>query len=244
MPSRPFSDCRTMSVPARDEVRHQRRHPDPEVDVHAVAQLARRAPGHLIARQGGHARRSSCGRSAARSVFRSFAALDDPLRRRSPGCGPDRGRAAPGSTSSSTSAIVTLRRGRHHRVEVARRLPVDEVAEAVALPGLDQREVGAERRLEHVACARRTRASPCRRRRPCRSRSPCRRPGCRRRRRGSARPASPAGVSSTSSLPLEEQLLERLVLADVARDHLLDLAVGEQDPEPLVVDAAVVRDDA
>jgi hypothetical protein len=36
-------------------------------------------------------------------------------------------------------------------------------------------------------------------------------------------------------------LLEDLVLADVGRDHLAQLAVGQQDPQPEVVDATVVR---
>jgi hypothetical protein len=53
----------------------------------------------------------------------------------------------------------------------------------------------------------------------------------------------PCGLSSTSSSPLEEEPLEDLVLAHVGRDHLLHLAVGEQDAEALVGGAAVVRDD-
>jgi hypothetical protein len=41
-------------------------------------------------------------------------------------------------------------RGRAQRVEVARALAVDEVAGAVALPGVDQCEVGDDRLLEDV----------------------------------------------------------------------------------------------
>ena len=55
MPSMPFSDCSTMSHPGGDVVGHQRRHADAEVDVHAVAQLARGALGDLVASQGGMA---------------------------------------------------------------------------------------------------------------------------------------------------------------------------------------------
>src|SRR5215831_19480198 len=43
--------------------------------------------------------------------------------------------------------------GRHHGVEVARRAAVDEVAGAIALPGLDEREVSEQRTLEHVLAA-------------------------------------------------------------------------------------------
>src|SRR5690348_8019850 len=41
-------------------------------------------------------------------------------------------------------------RGRHHRVEVSRRLAIDEIAAAIAPPRLDEREVGMQRRLEYV----------------------------------------------------------------------------------------------
>src|SRR5256885_16713814 len=40
--------------------------------------------------------------------------------------------------------------GCHHRIEVASRSPVYQIAEAVAFPGLHEREVGAERLLEHI----------------------------------------------------------------------------------------------
>src|SRR4051812_20412028 len=43
-----------------------------------------------------------------------------------------------------------LRRGRHDRTEVPRRLAIDEVPPAVAAVGLDQRDVGVDRMLEHV----------------------------------------------------------------------------------------------
>jgi len=42
---------------------------------------------------------------------------------------------------------------RHDRTEVARRLAIDEVAPAIAAQRLDQREVGADRMLEHVVPA-------------------------------------------------------------------------------------------
>src|SRR5690349_2895512 len=42
------------------------------------------------------------------------------------------------------------RGGGHHRIEVARGLSKHEIAHAIALPGLDEREIGMERRLEDV----------------------------------------------------------------------------------------------
>src|SRR5436190_21832196 len=41
----------------------------------------------------------------------------------------------------------------HHRIEIARRPPIHEVADPIALPGFHEREVGRERPLEHVRLA-------------------------------------------------------------------------------------------
>src|SRR6185437_8491407 len=43
-----------------------------------------------------------------------------------------------------------LAAGRDHRIEVARRLAIDEVAGLVALPRLDDRQLRPDARLEHV----------------------------------------------------------------------------------------------
>ena len=59
------------------------------------------------------------------------------------------GSSSPGSTRCSTSTIVSLRGGRHHRIEVARGLAVDEIALGVALPGMDERDVGGEPGFHH-----------------------------------------------------------------------------------------------
>ena len=98
---------------------------------------------------GGMARRSSCGRSAARWAFRSAAPCDDALD------------VDPGRVDAVGIELARLDQdldlgdgdapgGGDHRVEVAGGLPVDQVAEAIALPGLDDGQVGAQRRLEHV----------------------------------------------------------------------------------------------
>ena len=136
------------------------------------------------------------------------------------------------------------RRGRHHRVEVARRPAVHEVADAVALPGLHEREVGR-------AAASRARSG---------------RPSMIARllafgderavagRREEAADAGAAGANPLGERALRHQLdldlagqelpLELLVLADVGRDHLPDLPRLEQDADAEVVDAGVVADDA
>src|SRR5262245_22483537 len=44
-----------------------------------------------------------------------------------------------------------LRGGRHDGIEIACSLAVDEIAEAVALPRLHEREIGLQRLLEDVA---------------------------------------------------------------------------------------------
>src|SRR5712692_952828 len=46
-----------------------------------------------------------------------------------------------------------LRGGRHHRIEVARRLAISQVAPLVALPCLDESEVGSQRAFHDVGAA-------------------------------------------------------------------------------------------
>ena len=132
--------------------------------------------------------------------------------------------------------------GRHHRIEVPRRAPVDQIAEAVALPCLHEREVGPERLLEHVSLAfddarflafgddRAVRG-----------------------RREEARDAGAGGPHPLGKRPLRHQLdfdlaaqelaLELLVLADVGGDHLLDLPGAQEQAGAEVVHAGVVADD-
>src|SRR5258708_26185177 len=134
-----------------------------------------------------------------------------------------------------------LRRRRHHRIEVPRRLAIDEVARGVALPRLYQRHVAEQAALHHVFLAveglgllafgdlgadaglgvegRDARAA------------------------GAAALGQRAlPVELDLELAFEVELGEGLVLADVRTDHLLDLAVLEQQPEPRAIDAGVVAD--
>ncbi len=149
---------------------------------------------------------------------------------------------------------------RHHRIEVHRRVPVDEVAEAVALPRFHHREVARDRRLEHDGAAvefarlllgrslRDDSVGPV----PEREAAVADR-GARAGRRVEGGDSGAAGAETLGERSLRSQLdlelagqvlaLELLVLADVARDHLGDLLVSKEDPEPEVVDPAVVRDD-
>src|SRR6185312_10017176 len=105
-----------------------------------------------------------------------------------------------------------------------------EVAERVALPRLDQREVDLEAPLEHVPApvelARLLAFGDLR---------------AVARRRVEARDAGPAGAQALGEralrVPLhlqaavEGHLLERLALAAVGHDHLLDLPVADQGPD-------------
>ncbi len=151
------------------------------------------------------------------------------------------------------------RRG-HHRVEVHRRVPVDEVAEAVASPRLDDREVAADGRLEHVGAPVELARLLLRRvlgdrpvRRVAHGQAAVAHGRAGAGRRVERRDAGAARAQALGERALRRELdlelarevlpLELLVLADVARDHLRDLLVPEQRPEPEVVDPAVVRHD-
>src|SRR5207253_6261999 len=122
---------------------------------------------------------------------------------------------------------------RAQRVEVAAGLAKEEVAPAIALPRLDDREVAANRVLEHAALAGDLAAllafSDLR----------AKAGGRVERFDPRAAGAQPLGERALRAqldleLPRQELLLEDLVLAYVARHHLLDLALRQQDSEALV----------
>ena len=131
---------------------------------------------------------------------------------------------------------------RHRRVEVARRAAEHEVAGLVGALRLDQRDLGQQGALHDVGVAvelARLLAL-----------------GDQRADAGAGEERGDAGAAGAELLgeralrrELELELagqvlaLELLVLADVARDHLLDLARLEQLAEAEAVDAGVVRDD-
>src|SRR5215472_15907051 len=130
----------------------------------------------------------------------------------------------------------------HQRREVAGGLTKDEVSPPVTLEGTDDREIGHERRLEHVL-------PPV--------------DGAGFLAGGDLRPHSGGGVEASNSaaagadplrqralriqlhleLAAEELPLELLVLPDVAGHHLLNLLGLEQDAEPQIGSAAVVGND-
>ena len=128
------------------------------------------------------------------------------------------------------------------RVEVARGLAEHEVAGCVGLPRLDQRHVGLQRGFHHVVLAvelarflafgdDRAVAGAGEERRDAR--------------------AARAQALGQRALRIEFEFqfagqvlaLEFLVLADVGRNHLADLARGQQQAEAEAVDAGVVGDD-
>src|SRR5215467_1555565 len=133
-------------------------------------------------------------------------------------------------------------RGGHHRVEITRRAPVDQVTQAVAFPRFDEREVGPERLLEHVTPAvddpgflALGHDRPVRRR--------CEEALDARAARAHTLGERALGYQLHFELAAQELALELLVLADVGRDHLPDLPCAKQNPCTEVVDAGVVADD-
>ena len=145
MPSMPFSVCSVTRMPVGDVVRHQRRDADAEIDVEAVAQLLGGARGHLVAGPGHQL--PLLRRHGASARLRIGALLDALLVF---GTWTMRCTKMPGVWMlvrvdlAGRHQLLDLGDGhlagrRHHRVEVARGLPVDEVALGVALPGLDDR---------------------------------------------------------------------------------------------------------
>ena len=133
----PFSLWTTISRPGGQIVGDQGRQADAEIDVGAVGNVLRCAPRHLAAGESGHV-------GFATATTRST---------KMPGvC------TAFGVERAKLHHLAHLRhrearRRRHHRIEVPRRLAIDEIAPAVAALGLEERHVGLDRRLEHVQLA-------------------------------------------------------------------------------------------
>ena len=132
--------------------------------------------------------------------------------------------------------------GGHDRIEVPRGLSIDQIALGVGLPGMDDRQIGAQSALLHIQPAVEfllrlalgdLRARPG--------------GGEERRNPGAARADSFRQRALRVELDLQfagQVLLgEGGVLADVGADHLPHLPGLQQHPQPDVVDAGVVGDD-
>ena len=151
------------------------------------------------------------------------------------------GSMSPGWTRCSTSATRDLAGGRHHRVEVARGLAVDEVAFGVALPGMHDGQIGDQAGLHHVLLAVELADFLAL--------------GDQGADAGLGEEGGDAGAAGAAALgeralgiELDLQLAgqelpgEGLVLADIGRDHLPDLARLQQHAQADIVDAGIVGD--
>src|ERR1700719_148284 len=134
-----------------------------------------------------------------------------------------------------------LRGRRHHRIEVARGLPVNEVAFAIGSPSMNDRKIGDQATLHNIALSvevadflalRHQGADTC-------LGEECRNAGA-----AGAYPLreSALGIEFELELATEIKIGKELVFADIRRDHFADLAALEEQPEPGPVDAGVVRD--
>jgi hypothetical protein len=226
-----------------DVVRDERRNADAEIDVEAVLELLRGAGRHLVAGPSHGRFRCPLGRVAlaGRALLDALLGardVDDALDVDSGGDD------VVGIDLARLDQMLDLGdgepgRGRHHRIEIARRLAVDEIAFRVARPSVDERDVGEEAGLHHVGLVVEVadflalgdngadaRAGE----------------------EGGDAGAPGADAFGERALRIEFELElarevetgENLVLANVARDHLLDLAGLEQDAEADPVDAGVV----
>ncbi len=129
--------------------------------------------------------------------------------------------------------------GCHHRIKVARGLAVNEVAGSVALPGVHNREIGNKTGFHDVLLAVELAHFLA-----FRNQSADAGLGIE---RGNARAAG-ADALGQRSLRIEFEfqftgqvlLCEQLVLADIGRDHLLDLAGFQQPAQSDAVNARIV----
>ena len=130
-------------------VRHQRRNADAEIDVKAVAQLLGGARGHLVAGPGHQtsprsARRRACASVRCSMRFCGVGHVHDALHENA-GREDVVGIDLAGLNEMLDLGDRDLAGRRHHRIEVARGLAVDEIALGVALPGVHDGEMSATR---------------------------------------------------------------------------------------------------
>ncbi len=226
----------------RDEVGHQGRHADAEVDVGAVGQLLGHPFGHPFALGLQAGNRAVAGTDGA--LFDGFFEL-----------------LPQQHTIDVDAGQVNLVRielaGLNHFfdlgdrdpagfgagfVEIARRLAEDEVARLVRLPGLDDGQIGGERLLQDVFPVAEAL-----------HRLAFGQPGAIAGAGEKSRNAGAAGAQFLRQGSLGRQLqfqfaVEKLffkecVFADIAGNHLFDLARLQQQTEAEVVDPGVVADD-
>jgi hypothetical protein len=158
-------------------------------------------------------------------------------------CESGRARSRPPRTRCSTSAIVSLRSGGHHRIEVSRGLAVDEIALGIALPGVHDRHISHQAPLHNITARRRSSRTSL----PSAMMVPT--PVLVKKAGMPAPPARmrsasvPCGVNSSSSSPERNCWAKEFVLADIGRDHFPDLARFEQRAEPNAIDAGIVGND-
>ena len=134
-----------------------------------------------------------------------------------------------------------LARRRHHRIEVPRRLSIDEVTRRIALPGLDDRQIRRETSLHHVMLAVEGAGFLA-----LGDHGAVARLGVEGR---NARPACTDALGQRAlriefelKLARKIELFEQLVLPDVRTDHLADLTVFQEQAQAKAVHAAVVGD--
>ncbi|ABA51189.1 hypothetical protein BURPS1710b_A1553 [Burkholderia pseudomallei 1710b] len=145
--------------PARIEVvRDERGHADAEVHIGAFGDVLRDALRHVVAGQSFHRVLLGDSGRARRALGRQFGRMRG-LRHFDDALHEDAGRHDVFRIQRAERHDLRhlhdrrLRGHRHHRPEIARGLPIDEVAPAVAPVRLHEREIRMDRRLEHVVLA-------------------------------------------------------------------------------------------
>src|SRR5437879_2032892 len=130
----------------------------------------------------------------------------------------------------------------HHGIEVARGLPIDEIAPAVAFPRLDEREIAAQAAFHHVhAAIEFTRLFPFGDHSAVAS-------GCVKRGNAGTSRAQPFAqgplwIQFHLQFTAQDELLEEFVFADVSGDHLFRLPLLEQQADAEIIDSRVIADD-
>src|SRR5580698_6658570 len=132
-----------------------------------------------------------------------------------------------------------LRRRRHHRIKIPRRLSIYQIPPPITLPSLHKRKIPANPPLQHILPPielprlfplRHNRPNARRRIKPRNPRPARSYPLCKR----------PLWIQLQLQLPRRDKLFEQLVLPHIRRNHLLHLPVLQQQPNPKIIHPGII----
>src|SRR4030095_6261163 len=132
-------------------------------------------------------------------------------------------------------------RSGHHGIEIASGFPIDKVSKPVSLPGFHKSKFGAQRQLQYILFSIPTAgffaiSDDCAK-------------ACRSIKTPYASSPGPNALSESAlrdqfklHFPTQHQFFKESVFPNISGDHLLDLTLLEENPNPKIINTGIVAD--